>query len=439
MDNKFEYILSQFRNYYSVPNFIKIGYGINPNQEFNIYINQQVNSDFFKNKQGLSFSIVKWIYWKDKKIPLLFGMDNEDLFTEKGSLITINFDLIASAFYLLSGWHEYVSSTRDKFGRIAYSDSIERSLDIIEIPVVNYYFDILRTAIEKAYNIRLQSKFENYDYRVCLTHDIDKLKKSWDKSVKQEIIKKKFLSALLLTFKKLVESYNLKSIIEILEIEKKQNVVSTFFFLIKKGKYLGCDNGDYSILSKYIIKIISKLECDQYALHASYGSHINSLLLKNEQSFFNKIFPIKGNRFHFLAFDPKHTPSILQSANFAFDSSISFAEHSGFRRSICYPYYIYDLKNDQSTNVLEIPLNIMDTTFQKREYMNIPADEISLSISNLIEEVKKFNGVLTVLWHNTNFASSDYREWKIAYEKCICQFKNDQIHFSTCQEITDLF
>lgn len=70
-------------------------------------------------------------------------------------------------------------------------------------------------------------------------------------------------------------------------------------------------------------------------------------------------------------------------------------------------------------NVLEVPLIVMDTTLKSNIYMNLSPEEGLSKIINLMHKVKKYNGIFTLLWHNTSFYSGGWAEWEHILEKAI--------------------
>jgi hypothetical protein len=82
-------------------------------------------------------------------IPILFPSSNEEkIFSLVESNLIFHHDLLKSAFYLLSGYHEYKLKKRDKSNRFPYELSIQKELEIIEKPIVNYYFEMIISGIE---------------------------------------------------------------------------------------------------------------------------------------------------------------------------------------------------------------------------------------------------------------------------------------------------
>ena len=111
-------------------------------------------------------------------------------------------------------------------------------------------------------------------------------------------------------------------------------------------------------------------------------------------------------------FNVKKTLEVLEQTALKYDATLGFAEHIGFRRGTCFPFYLYDFKRKQISTILEFPLIIMDTTLIHAKYMKISQHETLHQIEPLIAEVKKFHGVLSVLWHNTSFSDYKYTGWK---------------------------
>lgn len=71
---------------------------------------------------------------------------------------------------------------------------------------------------------------------------------------------------------------------------------------------------------------------------------------------------------------------------------------------------------------MEIPLIIMEMTY--RVYKNTPVDQILPDIISLMDEVQKFNGCLTILWHNSYFSPYKYAGWREIYESILREGRN---------------
>ena len=426
MINHLKYFLKNFSLFYSY-NDIEIGYGTDINKDLNIIKN--VNSDFWNNQIDINYDKLAWLEWKGISIPFLFNTDNKkEIISIQDNKVIINYDIIASAFYLLSGWGELISKSKDDLGRIEYDNTIINKLNIVSIPVVNYYFDILFEAIN-ATNIKIRkiNTWGGNNIGVALTHDIDTCNTGWIEDSFSELKAKKFSSTAKIIINRVFQKDDWYNFAEILNIEKRFNAKSTFFFLAKKGKTGQYKNADYNIESKKIRNTLFDLKYNgcEIGIHGSFGTHKDHKKLSFDISKINSP-QIIGNRFHFLMYDNTITINTLEKNNLKYDSTLGFAEHIGFRRGTCYPFFLYDFDNDKCSTILEIPLIAMDTTLQSRKYMNKPPNEAFNEMKTIINEILKFNGVFTLLWHNNFFSKYKYSGWQDVYIKTLeyCQSKN---------------
>lgn len=434
MKNKTKYIFNNFEQFYDINlSDYDISYGENTNAK--IYITKSELVSIFEKKQDIDTSKIIFKQWQNKNIPFILDYTDNNIFTETDNQIKINFDIIGASFYLLSGWDEFISAKTDNLGRHIFSDSIQHKLKIIELPVVNYYYDILKTAIEKAYNIKIKYKFNNPS--LCLTHDIDNCQTAWTEAGMYELKKAHFFSVTKLIFKHIFAQDDWFNFDKILQIENKFDAKSSFYFLPQKGKTPnGFKNADYKIESKKIQQAIKNIKQNgsEVGIHSAFGTHLNVDNFKTDLQKFNNEKPV-GGRFHFLMYNNPLTVQVLEKNNILYDSTLGYSEHTGFRNSTAYPFFIYDLQNDKTSNVLEIPLNIMDATLFYKKYMQLDKSQILPKISELLNEVKKFNGVLTILWHNNFFSDYKYKGWKEIYIKILELAKQNNFTFVNGEQI----
>ncbi|RLD51309.1 MAG: hypothetical protein DRI94_06400 [Bacteroidetes bacterium] len=413
MDNKITYIFSHFEQFYDIRlSDYNISYGKNTNAK--IYITQSELVNIFKINQDIDTSKIIFKTWLNKNIPFVLDYNDNDIFTETNNQIKINFDIIGAAFYLLSGWDEFISKKTDNLGRHTYKNSIQSKLKIIDIPVVNYYYDILKTAIEKAYNIKINYRLKKPV--LCLTHDIDNCQTAWAEAGMYELKKGHFFKVTKLILKRFFTKDDWFNFDKILEIEKQFGAKSSFYFLPQKGKTNNdFKNADYNIKSKKIQQAMLDIQKSgsEVGIHSAFNTHLSIDNFKKDlQKFKEK--PL-GGRFHFLMYNNPKTVTVLEKNDIKYDSTLGYSEHIGFRNSTAFPFYIYNLQNDKPSQVLEIPLNIMDATLYYKKYMQLEKSQILEKVNELLNETIKFNGILTLLWHNNFFSDYKYKGWKNIY------------------------
>ncbi len=434
MKHIFEYVIENFKLFYRFDKTF-INYGDNNNGR--VIIKNKINDFFINKKNDINPNNVIWKKWKNTNIPFLFDNDGtKEIIEITEQKTVINYDIIGSAFYFLSGWNEYISDNKDEFGRITFSNSIIKKLGIVEIPVVNYYFDILFTALKTVSKAEMIKYNKNSKFVTVLTHDIDTCKSAWLEGGASEFKKKHFLNIPYLIFKKLTGHDLWMNFQEISKIDLSYGKTSSFYFLPKKGKTGNWKNADYKIKSKNIKTQIFKLidKGHEIGVHGSFGTHLSTKELTHD---INKIGinNVIGNRFHFLMFDVIKTVNVLSSSNIKYDTTLGFAEHIGFRRGTCYPFYLYDFQNSKTSDVLEIPLILMDASLKYKQYMNLDTKESLKKVKPVIDEIVKFNGFFTILWHNTFFSRYKYTGWKQVYISILDYCKKNNSVFTSGKDV----
>ena len=439
MKHILEYVLKNFFLFYpSAEKEIQIQYGNEINGENKVLIKQSADGTVFNGREDISADKIARREWKGTMIPFCFDTSSEmEIISEEGGKVIINYDIIASSFYFLSGWNELVSGVKDEYGRVSYDSSIIKKLNIINIPVVNYYFDILKTAIEKAYGKKAEDNvWGKFDFAVSLTHDIDNCKSAWLEGSFSELKKGKLISIPQLIYKRFFsrdEWFNFRTISD---IEKKYNATSSFYFLPRKGKTNNLKNSDYEITSSEIQEEIKYLKDEGHdiGVHGSFGSHLNFVLFNEDIKRINSK-EIAGNRFHFLMFDVLKTVSILESSNIKYDTSLGFAEQTGFRRGTCFPFYLYNFEEERISGILETPLIVMDATLRNIYNIDSNRDELISEIEILVKEIKKWNGVFTLLWHNNYFSDYKFKGWREMYIYILEICRNENALITNCNFI----
>lgn len=323
------------------------------------------------------------------KLPIIYG--NSDIKVD-GNKIYLSADIIASAYFLLSGWEEYVAEKCDQHERFSYKDNFAYKHNFINIPVVNGYILLLGRL--------LGIKPQNMEFKLLLTHDIDAYKKFYSpiKLLIGHLIKRFSLKLFIKDFKEclLVKSGIKKDPYD--RFEKyfeaaKELSCEQIFFVIFGGdtKY----DGHYNV--EDIIDLLNLIEKSdaKLGIHYSYNALKNKNIITAEINKFKKLVgraPEVG-RAHYLRFFIPDSYKLLEDNGIKEDHSIGYSAVNGFRRGICLPYKPYDFIKREVYNFLEIPLTFMDTH-----------TDVQKSISEIryfYKKVKEYGGIFSVLLHNS--------------------------------------
>jgi hypothetical protein len=346
--------------------------------------------------------------WRHQMLPFFFDcFPEEPLLTLKSGKALIGVDLISAAFYLLSGWQEYFSDERDQHERFPFSASVQYRYGFVDTPVVNYYFDILKTAIEHVTGQPLQTRrwAGGAAWAAFITHDIDNLYSAWKAPAKAALRRFDLLSFGRKMWRHFTRPDAWDNLAHVQQTVSAHGAKSTFFFLPEHRKAAnGTPNADYryhqvrSLLNN-VLQAGTSIE-----LHGSIGTSTNANKLHYDAEQICHFGPTgQGLRFHYLSWEPRTTPALVDELLFAFDTTLGFAEHFGFRNSYCLPFQPFNFALGKAADFLEIPLNVMDATLHHPNYLQLAPEEILPALTPMLQEIERFGGVCTVLWHNENF------------------------------------
>ncbi|WBA42638.1 DUF7033 domain-containing protein [Hymenobacter canadensis] len=403
-ESRLAYVLHHFRQAYDGVQEMDIGYAATQPQVEII----ETAGIFFSETNPYPAAPI-WRDWHGQQLPFFFDPHPEAPLLEllPAGRARINADVVSAAFYLLSGWQEFFSDERDRHGRFPFAASVQHRYGFVTVPVVNYYFEVLKTAVEHATGQPLPPRrwAGGAPFATFVTHDIDSLHGAWKAPAKAAL-----RSGRLLDFgRQLWRHFTQPDAWDNLELVQRTvaefGAKSTYLFLPEHRKAAnGTPNADYKLTT--VLPRIRALEAAgaEIRLHASIGTANNASQLMQEASIgFCTPDNVPGVRFHYLQWEPRITPALVDDLAFEYDSTLGFAEHYGFRNSYCLPFQPFDFQTGKRFDFLEIPLNVMDATLHHPNYLQLAPDEILPALTPMFQEIERFGGVCTLLWHNDHF------------------------------------
>jgi len=275
----------------------------------------------------------------------------------------------------------------------------------------------------------------NKRFAVCLTHDVDRVRKTYQYFTK---ISKGNLRQM----RRLFEFGNpYWGFPKIMSIEDKFEVRSTFFFLqeskkinLLRPKEWALSIGKYKFSDKEVSKIIQVLNRNgwEIGLHGSYESYKHEDLLREEKKEIEQVLgaEVIGIRQHYLQLEIPKTWRIQQKVGFLYDASFGYRDRIGFRDERILPFYPFD------NSFLEIPLALMDGAL----FSNYSSEDVIWSkCLNLIKTAESQKGLLTVLWHQRVFNEDEFPGWGTVYTKILKECMERGAYFGTCKDIYELW
>jgi hypothetical protein len=379
--------------------------------------------------------------WDGLQLPFFFDNYTESPLLNLGSgRVTINADIIAAAFYLLSGWQEYFSDTRDRHGRFPYAASVQKRYGFVTLPVVNYYFEVLKTAIEHVTGQVLRPRHWAGDapFAAFISHDIDNMRSAWKAPAKAALAQRQWLKLGQQLWQHLTQPDAWDNLETVATTTAKHGATSTFFILPEHAPGAdGIPNADYTLSVPLLLRIkyLAK-QGEEISVHGSIGTAEHGEQLRREQQ--KLPVPPLGLRYHYLRWEPRCTPSLVDEAGFDYDSTLGFAEHFGFRHSFCHPFYPFNFREGTGHSFLEIPLNVMDASLHHPNYLQLPPAEIVPALQPMLTEIERFGGVATVLWHNENFDPANTTNGPQEFDGIMAELQRRRAGFVTGKELASL-
>lgn len=436
---RLRYVLAHFRLAYPNGPAVTIGYaGTRPQVEIT-----EASSIFFSENNPYP-AAPNWRDWLGRQIPFFFDNAPENpLLIFQENRVLISADIIAAAFYLLSGWQEYFATERDRHGRFPYAASVQKQYGFVTLPVVNYYFDVLKTAVEYVSNQPLSPRrwgSQAADFAAFISHDVDNLHGAWKAPAKAALQQRKAGVFSKLFWQHLTQPDAWNNLEAVAAAVAQYGAKSTFFMLGAKGSSAnGTPNADYSLPSLLPrLRLLKATQGCEISLHGSIGTALNPTRLEFELEA-GLSYEGNGLRFHYLKWDPARTPSVVDEVGFGYDTTLGFAEHFGFRNSYCQPFYPFNFATSRSAGFLEIPLNVMDATLHHPHYLQLTPAEILPALTPVFAEIKRFGGVASVLWHNENFDPNNTQNGPQQFHEIMRHLQQQGAAFLTGREVWEEF
>jgi hypothetical protein len=138
-----------------------------------------------------------------------------------------------------------------------------------------------------------------------------------------------------------------------------------------------------------------------------------------------------GVRMHWLYYN-QQSPSTLERAEAAYDSTVGYNETVGYRAGTTQAY-----KPFPASRLLELPLHVMDTALFYPAHLGLSPREAKEVVATIADNATKFGGCITVNWHDRSLAPE--RLWDKPYRDLVQDLKSRGAWFATAGEAVSWF
>lgn len=361
-------------------------------------------------------------------VPNLFPSINPTDTEEDDCCLALDIDIFGALFFLVSRYEEAVDPTRDQHDRFPSGASILGQLGLLDRAVGNEYIELLWAAMISCWP---GLKRKHRTFRSLPSHDIDH--PSLFAGPIQRVIRN--LAGTLIKQKQPMVFMNraanwlrfklgncdvdpFDQIDWLMEQSELSNTKSAFFYIPEKTHPL-----DASVSLESPVVKQQWLRIDQrgheIGYHPGYMTYANQAAIQSGADRIRSLlqqYGIRereiGGRQHYLRWQTPTTARNWEAAGLAYDSTLGFADRSGFRCGVCFEFPMYDVEERRPLKLRQRPLVVMDSTVTADHYMGLGLSSDAYNyIKSLKNECRTFCGDFTILWHNTELLTLQQKDF----------------------------
>ena len=361
---------------------------------------------------------LKHTLWNNNDLPIIFGKPGWNINPES---IVFSFDWLGTCFFLLSCYEEGVKSKRDEHNRFPAIASLAYQNNFLDRPLVNEYLELVWNALQTLWP---GIKRKTHSFTKNISCDLDTPYEYYVKNWKSALRKiggdvflrrnlKMAFNSTLNAAASSVKNYQFdphSKLDWLMDVNEKAGNQMTFFIIA--AQTAGHIDGHYQLEEPRIRDLLQRIHQrgHELGLHGSYNSYLNKMQISTEVNRLKNYLKSSqihqkhmGNRQHYLRWSSLHTAAYLDAAGLRYDSSLSFADHAGFRSGTCFEYPMYDINKRQALSIKQRPLILMEQSILSDAYLGIKDPEQALNLMLLYKKTCAFyKGQFTLLWHNSN-------------------------------------
>ena len=351
------------------------------------------------------------------------------LIEKRGTYTYVHYDILGLTYWMLARVEEIGRDDLDACDRFLAKSSHAYKHGYLDRPVVDEWFNLLGQVIKSQWP-RIDLRRHKFQMRV--SHDVDQPSltafKSWriiGRMMARYLLKRfspnAFLAApyvKIATRNHLINADPYNTFSWLMDTSESYGIKSAFYFLC--GRTNQEKDVDYELNHPVIRKLMRHIHRrgHEIGLHPSYESYKREKQVIQEFAHLKKICEeeeIKqnqwGGRMHYLRWSQPETLVALANAGLNYDSTLTFADHAGFRCGTCFDYPGFDAVKSKSINIRIRPLVAMECSIIDDGYMGFGIKEKAQNeFLKLKYRCKKVGGCFSLLWHNSSLQKPGTRE-----------------------------
>lgn len=331
-------------------------------------------------------------------------------------------DLVGTAFDLLTMQEERASQRRDAMGRALASMSPRQADGRLQVPLINNSAAALvDVCLRQQYAGQAASVAFAKPVSVCLSHDLDQLRGDdfWTQAARLW----RFLSPLrhlrmprFSALGSIVDNclrprrYFMDDLLAMIAAERARAFRSINYVLCgSRGRYGARTSARF--LERYLKEITPHSDI---GMHYNYGtlSQVDAFCRQKDQiGTLTSQVPVAG-RAHYLVMDPQDSFQFWEAQGMQLDESLGYPDGVGYRGGIAGPFKPFDPESQKEASIISLPLVAMDSAIAFQF-----GGEYEAAIEALVRHLSVVGGTFTLLFHPGMFANPEHPETEGMYER----------------------
>lgn len=354
-----------------------------------------------------------------RDVPVIYGLPRCSVAETR---IECGVDLVASSFFMLTRWEEYVVEQRDEYNRFPLQASLAHRAGFYQQPVVNQYVELLWHMLR---HLDPSLSRKKRAFRIIPTHNVARIQK-WQGFAQ-------LLGGDLGLEKNPRTIFrNLQDLVEV-KLGMKDDPYDTFDYLMRASEKFGLQSrfyfmagGETTHENHYQLnqrKVQELLETINNRGHhigfsPSFNTHARPLLWQQELDKLRALAPqrITKGRQHMLRFEVPTTWQIWDDAGMLVDSSVGYPEQPGFRCGTCYAFPVFNFLTRQTLSLYESPLICSDSLI---DHQRLSPEAAEQEVRRVYTEVQRYRGNFVLQWHNAALFTNQHAPYRPLYEKIL--------------------
>jgi hypothetical protein len=342
----------------------------------------------------------------------------------------VHFDILGLCYWMLARVEEIGRYDLDKHGRFPASSSHARRHGYLDRPVVDEWLLVLGQVIQRQWP---QIELKRHRFKILLSHDVDRPTRygfaspgNLIRRMAGDLVRGDVRSGLIgpwlwLNTRTCLNPADPFNTFEwIMDQSERRGLKSAFYFLC--GHTDRRRDGDYELEHPAIRSLLRRIHArgHEIGLHPSYNTYAMPEVLKQEADRLRRICSeegiqqdVWGGRMHFLRWECPATLRAWDDADMRYDSTLSYADHAGFRCGTCFEYPAFDPVSSEMLRLRVRPLIAMEASVLSKAYMGLNESTDGLHMFQRLKHAcEKVEGQFTLLWHNSELNSRNMRMYE---------------------------